>query len=656
MADYYFQLGLSLRRAGNHAGAQKAFAEVAKALPGHAVAQNEVGVQMMEMGFPSEAITCFEQAIHVDPMQALAMSNLGQVLGRMGRMDEALAWQQKACQLLPSHPGVLSNLSASLNAVNRYAEAEQTARSALQIGPALVNAHINLADALIGQGALAEAIGSLRHALALNPGNNDALTNLGNALESAGQYDEAESVYRSVSDDAGYALGKAMQCAAQVYRWERIEQDLQHLVQVMNSVRCSFPPFPALSLNLPDAPAAQRRLSEQYAVHHVLQGIRPMELSSGSLPGKSGQPLCIGYLSADIHDHATMHLLAGVLKNHDKSKFRIHIYSHGTNRDGLYRKLAEECADVFREISGAGDAEAAQVIADDGLHILVDLKGFTRQARLGITARRPAPLVVSWLGYPGTLGHPALADYIIADAVVLPVAHAGHYSEKIARMPHCYQPTDDQRAIGAKPTRESVGLPAEGVVFCSFNQAYKINPHTLDAWCQILQGVQGSVLWLLASGEAADDRLAHAVADRGIDKARIIFAPRMQPAEHLGRLQLADLALDTHPYGSHTTGTDALWAGVPLLARTGDTFASRVSTSLVHAVGLPDLAATDWPSYIQLAVDLALQPQRREKIRQHLREVRKTCPLFNTVGFTRDLEKLFMAIWENREMTKATTQ
>jgi protein O-GlcNAc transferase len=276
----------------------------------------------------------------------------------------------------------------------------------------------------------------------------------------------------------------------------------------------------------------------------------------------------------------------------------------------------------------------------------VDLKGFTRDARLEISAFRPAPVLVSWLGYPGTLGHPVLADYIIGDAVVTPPANAADFSETLALMPHCYQPNDRSRRIGPMPDREAAGLPVNAFVLCSFNQTFKFNPESFDIWCRLLREIPDSVLWLLAAPEDAENNLRREAHTRGIESSRLVFAPRLPLQDHLGRLQLADLALDTFPCNSHTTASDALWAGVPLVTLVGETFASRVAASLLNAAGVPELATHSWDEYAQLAKSLVSDPSRLQAIRQRLLDGRMTSPLFDTVRFTRDLEQLYLRMWE----------
>ena len=314
------------------------------------------------------------------------------------------------------------------------------------------------------------------------------------------------------------------------------------------------------------------------------------------------------------------------------------------------RQRVQSACELFRELRPLKDEAAARQIADDKIDILVDLVGYTGGCRPGITALRPVPVLVNWLGYAGTLGHSRLADYIIGDPISTPLAHAGHFSESLALMPNCYLPYDRNRTVGARPSRGEAGLPEDGFVFCSFNKGYKLNPETFEVWCQLLREVPQSILWLPWSSDAAVDNLRREAMARGVDPERLFFARLVKSVdEHLGRLQLADLALDTYPYTSHTTGCDALWAGVPMVTRIGETFASRVGASLLHAVGLPELIVEDWAAYFALAKSLALNPGILEAHRGRLAASRLTAALFDTARFTRDLEELYRMIWQQHQ-------
>jgi predicted O-linked N-acetylglucosamine transferase (SPINDLY family) len=351
----------------------------------------------------------------------------------------------------------------------------------------------------------------------------------------------------------------------------------------------------------------------------------------------------IGYLSSDFQDHATSLLLVETLEMHDRSRFDVRAYSYGADDGRPMRRRLETAFDEFRDVAGLTDIAAAEAIFDDRIDILVDLKGYTLNARTGILMLHPAPIQVNYLGYPGTLGDD-ICDYIVTDRFITPPASAADYSESFAYMPHSYQPHGRRAVIGAPPERAEAGLPAAGFVFCSFNQHYKFTPDMFGLWCRLLALVPGSVLWLIDS-EQAKGNLRNEALRRGINPQRLIFAPDMAQPGHLARLQLADLALDTAPCGAHTTASDALWAGVPVVTCPGETFASRVAGSLLHAAGLAELIAADFDAYFDLALDLATNPRRRDELRVRLQGNRATCALFDVASYTLDLEHVYETMW-----------
>lgn len=352
----------------------------------------------------------------------------------------------------------------------------------------------------------------------------------------------------------------------------------------------------------------------------------------------------LGYLSNDFQEHATALLLVESLEARDARRFELHAYSYGVDDGKGMRARLRRAFDSFVDIRQLTDEEAAQSINDDGIDILIDLKGFTEGTRTSILALRPAPIQVNYLGYPGTLGS-ELCDYIITDSFCTPESSAGAYSECLAVLPHSYQPHGRLDAVAAAPSRTDVGLPAQGFVFCCFNQAYKITPHIFDVWCRLLRCVPGSVLWLLAVREA-EGNLRSEAWKRGVDGSRLIFAKDLPHAQHLARLQLADLVLDTAPYGAHTTASDALWAGVPIITRPGPTFPSRVAGSLLRAIGLSELIVEDEDDYFERAVELATDSDRLGDLRRKLAENRLNAPLFDVEAYTLALEALYLKMWE----------
>jgi protein O-GlcNAc transferase len=355
--------------------------------------------------------------------------------------------------------------------------------------------------------------------------------------------------------------------------------------------------------------------------------------------------LRIGYLSNDFHQHATAMLIAHVLELHDREHFDVRLYSYGSADGSAMRRRLEAGSESFVDIAGFSNREAAQRIRDDGIDILIDLKGYTLNARTAIMAMRPAPIQVAYLGFPGTMGADFI-DYAIVDPVVAPPGMADAFVEKLAWLPDCYQPNDRLREVGTPPGREACGLPAQGFVFCCFNHTYKIRPEIFDIWCRLLAATPDSVLWLLQSNPQARGNLIREAGARGIDPSRLVFAPVVPSSENLARLTHADLFLDTLPVNAHTTASDALWSGVPIVTCAGDSFVGRVAASLLHAVGLPQLVAADLAAYEALAGAIASDPARLAELKAHLMRARTAAPLFDSALTTRGLESLYLRMAE----------
>lgn len=403
-----------------------------------------------------------------------------------------------------------------------------------------------------------------------------------------------------------------------------------------------LPPFQLLSE--PGVTAAEQRLcSEIWMRKRIAAAAEDRARLDFRFPDAPTAKIRLGYLSNDFHDHATALLLIEMIEAQDHSNFELFAYSYGEDDGKSMRQRLRQAFDRFRNIGPLSDVGAAQLIHADGVQILIDLKGFTQATRTSILALRPAPLQVNYLGYPGTLGD-GLCDYILTDSFVTPRASAADYAESFAYLPHSYQPRGRHGAISAAPTRAEIGLPDAGFVFCCFNQAFKFTPAVFDVWCRLLGAVPESVLWLLASREA-EGNLRNEARSRGIDGARLIFAPDMAQAAHLGRLQRADLVLDSTPYGAHTSASDALWAGTPVVTCPGATFPSRVAGSLLHAVGMPELVVEDENDYFEFAFALATQPARLAALREKLAQNRASAPLFDVAAYTLALEALFQLMW-----------
>jgi predicted O-linked N-acetylglucosamine transferase (SPINDLY family) len=353
----------------------------------------------------------------------------------------------------------------------------------------------------------------------------------------------------------------------------------------------------------------------------------------------------IAYLSADFHQHATADLIAELIERHDRSRFEVTAISFSRDDGSAMRQRLLQGFDCFEDVRAKSDAEVAQLLRDGEFDIAIDLKGHTEGSRPGILAHRPCPVQVNYLGYPGTIGAPWL-DYIIADATVLPFSHQPFYSETIVHLPHCYQANDSTRAIAQTPTRREAGLPEHGFVFCCFNAAWKITPAVFDVWMRLLGRIEGSVLWLLEDNADSPAHLRAAAKARGVDPARLVFAPRLPSAAHLARHRLADLFVDTLPYNAHTTASDALWAGLPLLTCLGAQFDGRVAASLLQTIGLPELVTGGIHDYEALALALAKDLPRLADLRARLAANRLSSPLYDTVRFCASLEAAYLRMVE----------
>jgi hypothetical protein len=357
------------------------------------------------------------------------------------------------------------------------------------------------------------------------------------------------------------------------------------------------------------------------------------------------QRIVVAYLSADFFEHATMYLMAGVFEQHDRTQFEFIALSYGPQSTDAMRRRAELAFDRFIDVQSLSDAQIATLLRELQVDIAVDLKGHTADSRFGIFARRPAPVQVTYLGYPGTSGAPYI-DYVLADPTVIPETSRPHFSEQVAYLPHCYQPNDASRPAPDRAGQASDhGLPEQGFVFCCFNNNAKLNPELLTVWLRLLEAVEGSVLWLLKNTDSAAGNLRQFAIAHGVDPARLVFAPRAPFIDHMARYPHASLFLDTLPYNAHTTASDALWMGVPVLTCAGNSFAGRVGASLLRALELPELIASDLQAYESLAVSLARDPARLAALRGKLVANRLTTPLFDTAQSARHLETAYRQMW-----------
>ncbi|NYZ24678.1 glycosyltransferase, partial [Azospirillum sp. ROY-1-1-2] len=495
-----------------------------------------------------------------------------------------------------------------------------------------------------------DAADALRRAVALEPGRADLLLDLaataGRAQRTA---DAAAALDHALALEPGNAaaLGQSVQQRLRLCAWDGLAEREAALLAALRAGAAGVPPFALLGMD--SSPADQRLAAERWAEQRTA-GVTPV----GRVPAVPGDGrIRIGYLSGDFHEHAVAHLIAELLERHDRGRFAVTAWSTGIDDGSAMRRRLMAAVERFEDLSTLSDADAARRIAGAGTDILVDLTGYTAFARTAIPAARPAPVQVNWLGYPGTMGAPFI-DAIIADAATIPPEDEPHYSESVVRLPHSYQPNDRQRAIAAEtPPRAALGLPEDGFVFCCFNSPYKIRPAVFDVWARLLHAVPGSVLWLYAAEPLVCGNLGREAVRRGLDPRRLVYAPPLPSAQHLARHRAADLFLDTLPYNAHTTGSDSLWAGLPMVTCRGAAFAGRVAAGLLGAAGLPELVADDLAGYEALALALARDPNRLAALRERLAAQRDTCPLFDSARFARDLEAVYTRLHEEHRRRAA---
>jgi predicted O-linked N-acetylglucosamine transferase (SPINDLY family) len=554
------------------------------------------------------------RAIMLDPCFLAARKFAGALLAGQHRYPEAVAIYRAIPPQAERDHEYHCAYGEALLFLERYPEAIEQFVLSFTCKPDYLWAHVRLANTLSRIRLHQEAVECFRTALMLEPRNAQFLGNL---------------IHQN----------------QQACRWDTLAGDLAALLRMVREDAGNFiTPFTLLSLESTpqDQLAAGRVAAER--MHGRPQELPP-EVRAPRLPGER---LRIGYLSADFHQHATAMLITEVLERHDRQRFDVHLYSTGPD-DGSPLRRRLMAAGHFIDAARISDPDLARRIRDDGIDILVDLKGFTRDGRLGVLARRPAPIQVTWLGFPGTCGAD-FVDYLIGDPVVTPLADQPVFSERIAQMPWSYQPNDRQRPLGEPLPRARCGLPAQAFVFCSFNASFKILPPVFERWCRLLRAVPGSVLWLLESNPQAMANLAREAAARGIDPARIVFAPFVPPEQHLPRLMAADLFLDTLPYNAHTTASDALWVGLPVVTCQGETFAARVAASLLRAADCEELVTGSLDAYEALALALARDPDRLAAIRHRLVDGRMRLPLFDSARFARDLESLYLRMTERHRV------
>lgn len=640
-AEAHYNRGDALAALGDCEAAISAYDVALKLRPVFPRAHCNRANALRELGRLREALDDCDKAIAQDVMFAEAYVSKAVVLNELGQLEESIACLDKAISLKPDYAEAHSNRGNALKDLRRFDEALASYNKAISLKPDYAEAYYNLGKALKDLKRLDEALASYNKAISLKPDYAEAYGSRGNALSDLRRFDEALASYDkaiSLNPAADYLLGTRLHTTMKICDWTDLEAQLHGLEQSVRDGRNATAPWAILGLL--DRPELHLAAAKIHTEARYPSGRRPAVTLGGRRDGK----IRIGYYSADFHNHATSFLMAELLEEHDRSRFEFHGFSFGPRKLDDMRDRVSAGFDQFHEVNDLSDRQIVNLSHKLGIDIAVDLKGYTKDCRTGIFAERAAPVQVSYLGHPGTMGA-SFIDYIIADGVLIPECDRQFYSEKVICLPGSYQANDSKRVISDRAfTRAELGLPDEGFVFCCFNNTYKIAPRTFDSWMRILGAVDQSVLWLFEDNESASRNLRTEAASRGINPERLVFAKRMPLDEHLARHKLADLFLDTLPCNAHTTASDALWAGLPVLTCIGKSFPARVAASLLTALGMEELIVDTMDRYEEVARDLVLNPGRLAHVKTMLQKARTSSDLFRGGDCARKLERAYLQI------------
>ena len=639
--DPHFNRGNALLRLGRNEEALASFDQAVALAPQLVLALYNRGTVLQELNRLPEAEASYLRVLELEPQNMRARFNLGCIYLHAKRFEEALACMDEVIAHAPEIAEVHNNRGTALLRLGQFPQAVASFTKALELKPEFAEASNNRGEAYLQLRNYDSAMNDLRQAIKLQPRRGESRFLLGKILREMKRYDDALAqmeIARQLSPEEESLPGEIILLKVQGCYWQNIEQEIGELQERLRAQKPALAPFSELALC--DEPELHKEAARLFVTNHL-----PVLRELGPIPPRLRRgKIRVGYYSADFHNHATAHLMAELFETHDRERFEWFAFSFGADAKDSWRERLVGAFDHFIDVRERTDVEIAQLSREKGIDIAVDLKGYTQDARPGVFAHRAAPVQVSYLGYPGTLGADFM-DYVIADKIVIPQDAQAHFSEKVVYLPHSYQVNDSKRVISDRVfTREEVGLPAEGFVFCCFNNNYKILPPTFDGWMRILQAVEGSVLWLFEDSETAARNLRQEAQARGVAPDRLVFAKRLPLAEHLARHRLADLFLDTLPYNAHTTASDALWAGLPLLTRAGRSFASRVAASLLSAVGLPELITHDQATFEARAIELARDPVQLAGIRDKLRSQGPVSPLFDARLFARHIESAYVTM------------
>nr|AAR37904.1 TPR domain protein [uncultured marine bacterium 560] len=637
-----YNLGLTFQELGQLDAAVKCYEDVLAVNPEHAEAHNNLGVTLKELEQLDAAVKSYEKAIAIKPDYAEAHNNLGNALKELGQLDVAVKSYEKAIAIKPDFAETHNNLGNALQGLGQLDEAVKCYEQAIAIKPDYAEAHNNLGISLRELGQVDAAVKSYEKALAIKPDFAEAYYNRGNVLKGLKRLDEAlVSLNRAIvlKPDIDFILGDLLHTKMDLCIWDDLSNHINEITKKINNSEKVIHPFPMLALI--DEPEVQRKTAEifaneKYSQSHLLSKIERYP---------KHKKIRIGYFSADFRDHPVSHLTAELYEIHDRNQFEIYAFSFGPDTQDEMNLRIKAGVDHFHDVRSMSHKEVVMLARSLEIDIAVDLTGFTQNARTEIFAMSVAPIQISYIGYIGTMGA-NYYDYLVADQTMIPKKNQKYFSEKIAYLPS-YQANDStQSPPEIFFTRQDLGLPETGFVFCCFNNTFKITPTTFDSWGRILEHVEGSVLLIYANNESAKLNLTKEIVLRGIDPSRLIFGEKLPMSEYLARYRVVDLFLDTHPYNAGTIASGALRMGLPVLTCIGNSFASRMGASVINAVNLPELITSTQKEYESLAIELATHPEQLKIIKDKLASNLPTAPLYDTPLFTRHLESAYLTMYD----------
>ena len=642
-AEFHFNLGFAHQAMKQLDVALDCYNKAISIMPNNVRAYYNRGIALQELRQLTSAVASYDKAIAINPEYALAYTNRGVALKELKQLDAALASYDKAIALKPDYAITHFNRGIVLQELKQLNAALASYDNAIALRADYARAYFNRGSVLQELKQLDAALASYDKAISLKPDYAMAYVNRGATLQELKQLDAALASYDkalAMKPEYAFLYGARLHTKMFLCDWANIDNEFIELTTRIKRNENASHPFPVLTIT--DNTSIQRQAAEI-----SVREKHPFNHSLGSIAKRSrADKIRIGYYSADYHNHATTHLMAELFEQHNKNEFELIAFSFGPDASDGMRKRVFAAFDHFMDVRNLSDMHVALLSRNMGVDIAVDLKGLTQYSRPGIFSYRAAPIQVNYIGYPGTMGAEYI-DYVIADKTLIPEASQYHYSEKVVYLPNSYQVNDSKRLISEEQfTRTELGLPETGFVFCCFNNNYKITPQIFGGWMRILQQVKGSVLWLLEDNPTAALNLGKEAEARGVRKDRLIFAKRMPLAEHLSRHRSADLFLDTLPCNAHTTASDALWAGLPVLTCMGEAFASRVAASLLNAIDLPELITRNQTAYEALAIELASHPIKLQAIKTKLEENRLATPLFDNKLYTKHIEDAYTQMYE----------